>query len=81
MWWFVFALCHRLISQEQQQEEQQEQEQGPEKVPDGHGRFFESWPWPTTSPRDFAGYIRFYILKFNIKIKNQRQKSKELHLS
>ena len=38
MWWFVFASCHRLISQE-------EEEQGPEKVPDGHGRFFEAWPW------------------------------------
>ena len=35
---------------------------------------------PTTTPRDFAGYTRFYILKFNIEIKRQRQKSKELHL-
>ena len=35
---------------------------------------------PTTSPRDFAGHTRFYILKFNIETKSQRQKSKELHL-
>ena len=30
---------------------------------------------PTTSPRDFAGYIYFYILKFNIKIKVRDRKA------
>ena len=34
-----FALCHRLISQEQQQQ------QKAKRVPDGHGQSYESWPW------------------------------------
>ena len=42
MWQLVFASRHHLLPQQQQ--EQQEQEDA-KRVPDGHGRSFESGPW------------------------------------
>ena len=37
-----FCLVSPLDIRTTRQQQQQEQ---PEKVPDSHGRFFESWPW------------------------------------
>ena len=39
-----FCLVSPLDLQEQEQQEQQEQEQA-KRVPDGHDRAFQSWPW------------------------------------
>ena len=35
---YVFASRHRLIPNKKQQEDAK-------RVPDGHGRFYKTWPW------------------------------------
>ena len=43
LWQFFFRLASLLDSQEQQEQEQQPQQS--ERVRDGHGQSFGSWPW------------------------------------